>query len=160
MIKKKETSVEKERLRMAGLCARSEQCEYDIRTKLNKTSLSGEQMDEIITYLKNNRFIDEKRYTESFVRDKIKFAKWGKIKIRYNLTQKRISSPVITDALDSVDEDIYMDVALNLVKSKIRQLDLNTKEDMAKLYRSMMNRGYSYDIIKRALQTIRNQESE
>lgn len=160
MIGKKETTVEKERLRMAGLCARSEQCEYDIRTKLNRTSLPYSGQEEVISFLKENRFIDERRFAGSFVRDKIKFAKWGKAKIKYHLMHKRISSSVITEALDEIDESTYMEVAVSLVRTKIRQLDLNSREDVARLYRSMMTRGFSPAIIKMSLQTIRNQDSE
>lgn len=151
MIGKRETDIEKERLRLAGLCARSEQCEHDIRTKLDKTSLSSNQKEDILTFLKDNKFIDDTRFAGSFVRDKLKFSKWGKRKIRFYLFQKHISASVIDRAIDDIDDMEYFKVAFDLIESKCRHLDINSHDDVAKLYRSMMTRGFSGDIIKKAL---------
>ncbi len=159
-MKKRETDVEKERLRLAGLCARSEQCEYDIRTKLDRTTLSPSQKQEIITFLKENKFIDNARFAGSFTRDKINFSKWGKNKIRFHLFQKRIPSYIIASALDDIDEESYFEVALSLVKAKERQFDLKSADGISKLYRSMMTRGFSGDIIKKALNKAKTENPE
>lgn len=160
MIGKKETTYEKEKLRMAGLCARSEQCEFDIRAKLDKTSLSSAYKNQLISFLRENKFIDDHRFAGSFTRDKVKFAKWGKAKIKYYLINKRLPSSIIKEALEEVDEEEYLNIATSLIKSKLRSLDINSREDMAKLYRAMATRGFSSNVIKQALLKIRQEETE
>lgn len=160
MIRKKETDINKERLRLAGLCARSEQCEHDIRTKLDKTTLTSSQKEEIIMFLKENKFIDDSRFAGSFVRDKLKFSKWGKRKIRFYLFQKHISASVINMAIDEIDESEYFKVAFDLIKSKCLHLDIQSRDDIAKLYRSMMTRGFSGDTIKKAIIKLQTDKRE
>lgn len=157
MIPKRETSFDKERLRLAGLCAKSEQCEFDIRKKLERTSLSVSEKNEIIDFLKSNRFIDHQRYSGSFIRDKIRFAKWGKLKIRYHLLSKRIKSEIFMPILEEIDEEEYLATAYSLLESKSRGLNLNKIEDVAKLYRSMSTRGFETSVIKKAMNKLKSQ---
>ena len=65
MINKKPASPEALKLKMADLCARSEQCEYDIREKLRRKMLPIADIDRIICFLIENRFIDDLRNPSS-----------------------------------------------------------------------------------------------
>lgn len=155
MIAKRQTSYDKEKLRLAGLCARSEQCEYDIRIKLERTSLSTDEKNKIVYFLKSNKFIDHNRYAGSFIRDKLKFAKWGRLKIRYHLLAKRIPAEVFVPILEEIDEDEYINTACALLESKSKGLNLQKMEDVAKLYRSLSSRGFETSVIKKALSRLK-----
>ena len=80
---------------MERFCAWQERCENDVRRKLASFSLSDGQQDAIVKMLRENRFLDDERYVESFVRSKVK-ASWGKQKIVAALRAKRIS-PVLVE---------------------------------------------------------------
>ena len=66
-------------VRMAGLCARSEQCASDIARKLRTKGLSSADIASVIDELKERSFLDEARYARSFARDKV----WHRDAARY-----------------------------------------------------------------------------
>lgn len=137
--------------RMAGLCARSEQCTFDITAKLYKAGLPRDKREEIISYLTLNRYLDDARFARSFASYKVRFSAWGKRKIRMALAAKRISSDLISDALETIDPEDYLQAAKRVADAKKRDLDAANREDMVKLYRHMMSRGFESDIINKVL---------
>ena len=51
--------------RLASLCARSEQCEADIAQKIYRSGLSREEGNEILSKLREGRFIDDSRFARA-----------------------------------------------------------------------------------------------
>lgn len=151
MIRKKPADPEALLKRMAGLCAKSEQCTFDIATKLYKAGLPKEKRDEIISYLTANRYLDDARYARAFSSYKVRFSAWGKYKIRMALASKRIPSDVIAEALEAVSAEDYAAALERLVEVKKRDVDLSDREQRAKLYRQLLSRGFESDMIKRYL---------
>ena len=132
----------------AMLCSSGEKCEYDIREKLLSWKISESDTTKIINYLIQEKYLDEKRFAEFFVKDKFRFNKWGKIKIAYMLKQKRISSAVIQDALNSIDDDEYCSTLQELLQSKLKGLKYKDEYDKrAKLFRFAQSRGFESHLI-------------
>ena len=148
---------EKLRLRMAGLCSRSEQCTYDIRLKLRKARLSAAKIDEIIEFLIGNKFLSDQRYARAFASYKVRFSAWGRIKIRAYLSQKRIPSRFISEALDDIDEKDYADALHRAALAKAASLNLNDPEERSKLYRHLLSRGFESSLISRQIESLRNE---
>lgn len=133
------------KIRMADLCARSEQCEYDIRQKLFKMGIQSDNISDIIAYLTQNKFIDNARFARSFARDKCRFSSWGPYKIRLGLASKRISPTDISQGLDALEENDVIEAARRVAKVKSRSLDLHgeeAREERLKLYRYILSRGF------------------
>lgn len=151
MIRKKPADPDALLKRMAGLCAKSEQCSFDIRTKLFKAGLPKEKREEIIDYLTANRYIDDARFARSFASFKVRFSAWGKRKIRMALAAKRIGSDLIAAAIDAIDDDDYQAAICRVIAAKKKELDISDREQRAKLYRQLMARGFESDIISRNL---------
>lgn len=145
---------EKLRLRMAGLCSRSEQCTSDIRLKLRKAGLSTSKTDEIIEFLTENKFLSDRRYARAYASYKVRFSAWGRIKIRAYLVQKRISSDFISEALDAIDEKDYSDALKRAAHAKASSLDLDDREDRQKLYRHLLSRGFESSIVSRMIESL------
>ena len=72
------------------LCGRKEYCRSEITEKLAVRKLSPGDIDHILLALEKEKFIDEDRYAGTFTRDKLRLNRWGKVKIRYLLRQKKI----------------------------------------------------------------------
>ena len=68
-----------------NLCSKREYCCHDIREKLLTWGISKNDSERIISVLTSERFIDEARYANAFVKDKFKYNKWGKVKIAAHL---------------------------------------------------------------------------
>lgn len=143
-------SVEKARMKMAALCARSEQCEYDIRTKLLR-SFDTKTCDEIVDFLKHHDFIDNKRYACALTSQKVRISRWGRLKIKLYLKSKRISQSDIDIALEGIDETEYIDTAIKLARAKAADLNLSVREDKMKLFRFLYQRGFESGIISRII---------
>lgn len=143
---------------MADLCARSEQCAYDIREKLFKAGLNPSAVEETITFLINEKFIDDNRFAGSFARDKVKFAGWGRNKIRMALALKRINSTTISEALDSIPYEMYQDSLMRAAKSKARNLELNDYADKVKLMRHLASRGFTSSEASEAVRLIKEED--
>ena len=160
--RKKPVTPEAARLKMADLCARSEQCEYEIREKLRKQGLPSAETDKIITFLIDNKFIDNERYARSFTNDKVRFASWGRNKIRQALALKRIPSSAIIEALNEIDEKEYLKAIQRAGISKIKSLDIEDYDDRLKLYRHLLSRGFESSLISKLIEYLRkrNKDSE
>ena len=136
-------------------CSREEHCEYDILLKIKPFDLKTDQVEEILSHLKTQNYINELRYTEAFVNDKFRFNKWGKIKIAYALQQKKISHASVNMALENIDADKYFNLLLEELNKKNKSIrgksDYETK---GMLYRFAASRGFESDIINRAIDKI------
>lgn len=141
--------------RMAALCSRSEQCSVDIHRKITASGLTDEEADEIIGKLKAEKFINDDRYTKSYVSDKFRLNKWGKVKIRHFLRMKGLPDDVIQRELEAIDEDKYRKVLLKTMKDKARTLKKKPKfEKMGQIIRFAQNRGFEPELIHRYLHEV------
>lgn len=156
----KNISAEALKLRLAGLCARSEQCEYDLRQKCRKAGLSGSETDNIITFLIDNRYLDASRFARAYCNDKVKFSGWGTRKIRQGLIAKRIPSTAISQAIREIDRKEYVEALKRVGIGKARTLNLQQEEDRAKFYRFMASRGFESELITRLMDTLRRRTQE
>ena len=141
--------------KMAAHCGRSEQCSTDIHKKIITAGLSSEEADEIIEKLKAEKFIDDERYVRSYVSDKFKFNKWGKVKIRHYLKMKGLSDELIQAGLDEIDTDKYRETLIKTMKEKARKVKKkNRYEKMGQIIRFAQNRGFEPEIIHRYLNEV------
>ncbi len=144
-------------LKAQRLCSKQEKCKFDIRRKLEQWNISAENVEKIIDHLVKEKFIDEQRYAEAFVRDKLKFNKWGRIKISYHLKQRNIAEDTITEALKAIDNEEYGKILEKLLRDKLGNLKFkNDQRNFEKLISFAYNKGFSYEesssIVKQLLQ--------
>ena len=124
-------------------CARTEKSKKEVRSYLDTIGARREDVDDIIDQLVDEGFIDELRYAESFVSDKFRLNSWGRIKIRYQLSAKGISSQTIDQALESLDPDEYYEKLKELIEKKHSSVKGGTYyEKKAKLMRFAAGRGF------------------
>ena len=72
-----------------AMCSLSERCRFDIIAKLKQWELSEDEIAEAIDYLIKEHFLDEERFVRFYVNDKLRFNKWGKVKLKFMLRQKQ-----------------------------------------------------------------------
>ena len=109
-----------------AMCSQSERCRFDVVAKLRLWELSEEEVSKVIDYLIKERFLNEARYVDFYINDKLRFNKWGKIKLTYMLRQKQIPEELIRAALGRIDDDFYVKILLDLLKTKIKSLKSTT----------------------------------
>lgn len=136
---------------MMVYCSRSEHCVLDVLNKLYAAGLGEEESDEIVQCLVEQGYIDEQRYANAFVNDKFRFNKWGKLKITHALRQKKIPTVVIQNALETIDEDAYSHVLLQLIETKKKTVKGTAAQQKAAVMRFAVSRGFELDLVLRLL---------
>ncbi len=134
---------------MERFCAWQERCENDVRRKLASFSLSDSQEDTIVKMLKKNRFVDDERFVESFVRSKVK-ASWGRQKIVAALRAKGIPSALIHSACEEISDDDYADRLRNAIE-KWNRSHPDVEHAREKLIRHLLSKGYGMEEVMREL---------
>ncbi len=144
---KKQFSYQELRLKSAAYCSLSEHCVYEIKKKLTEWGANESESKQIIDYLKEEDFLNEQRFTQAFVKDKFRFAKWGKIKISFELRMKHIPESEISQAMLMIDEDEYENVLYELIEKKDKSIKYASKNDRkAKLLRFAQSRGFEINL--------------
>lgn len=139
-------------LQLAQLCARSEHCQHDLLEKMRRWQMSDEAQARVMQRLVSERYVDDERYARAFVRDKIRYNKWGRRKVEQALWQKRIDEDIRQQVLDEVDDEEYLSVLRPLLKQKRRSTKAESDYELnQKLVRFALGRGYTYDIIRQCL---------
>ena len=139
---------EQTRAALMRLCARAEKCEGDARRLMRGWGLTEEQIREVLARLVQERFIDDARYTEAFVREKLHLSGWGVYKIRAALQRKGIAARLIDAALGRLDREGMAVRLREQLQRKIRTVRSTTPRELkTKLIRYGLSLGYEYDSV-------------
>ena len=136
----------------AAYCTLCERCISEVSAKLAAWGVPHGELHEIIERLQQEEFIDEARYCRAFVNDKVRFNRWGRIKIRAALSEKRLPRELVNEAIDNINEEEYMSALAEVIAAKRREL--KGKDDYAaqqKIMRYAAGRGYEPSLIMKAI---------
>ena len=149
---KKEMTEQEAYLQLAAVCAQAEHCEQEMRDKMKRWELDETVQNRIIDRLTKERYIDNERYARAFVKDKIRYNKWGRRKVQQALWMKRIDKDIQQRVLDEIDEKEYLDVLRPLLKQKRKSVKAQSDYELnQKLVRFALGRGFTFDIIRQCL---------
>ena len=96
--------------------------------------------------------MDDERFARAFVKDKVRYNKWGRRKVEQALWQKHIDETVRQQVLDEVEDDEYIRVLRPLLQQKRRSLKASNDYELnMKLIRFAISRGFTMDIIKQCV---------
>lgn len=130
----------------AGYCSMAEHCVTEVVEKLKRFELTSEEQSKLLKRLIDEGYLNEGRYVKAFVKDKFRFGKWGRIKIRYALRQKGLDSTLIEEALSEIPDEDYLEILTDLLRSKKRSTKAkSTYELRGKLLRFAAGRGFELD---------------
>ena len=136
----------------AAYCTLCERCISEVKSKLDAWGVSYSSQLTIIDKLIDEKFIDEKRYCQAFVNDKLRFNHWGRIKIQAKLREKKLPRDLISEALENIDEEEYNNILLTLIKNKSREAgNVEEHKKREKILRFAASRGFEPSLIMKQL---------
>ena len=139
-------------LQLAAVCAQAEHCEQEMRDKLKRWEIDNAAQDRIIDRLVKERYIDNERYARAFVKDKIRYNKWGRRKVQQALWMKRIDDDIQQRVLDEIDDKEYLDILKPMLKQKRKSIKAGSDYELnQKLVRFALSRGFGFGIIRQCL---------
>ena len=138
--------------KLTALCSQAEHCTYEMLEKMRRWEIADDAQARIMEYLVREKFVDDERYCRLFVKDKIRYNKWGRRKVEQALMQKRISRDIYQPVLEEVDDEEYLTILKPLLQNKRRQLKaMSEYEANGRLIRFAISRGFTMDIIRQCI---------
>ncbi|HLZ16419.1 MAG TPA: regulatory protein RecX [Cyclobacteriaceae bacterium] len=133
-------------------CAYQERSHQEVRNKLFEYGLRSNQVEEILSRLITDGFLNEERYARAFAGGKFRMMKWGKLKIQRELESAGVSPRNIAFGLAEIDPADYSKSILSLVKKKATLVtDENLYKKKNKIARFVIGKGYEPDLVWEAL---------
>lgn len=117
-MERKNIGTEKALQKIKHFCSYQERSHQEVKEKLYSFGLYKEDVEALLSQMIEENYLNEERYAIAFAGGKFRIKKWGKIKIRYELQQKRVSAFCIKLALASIDETEYIDTLGKLFEEK------------------------------------------
>ena len=128
--KKRDKTPDEALAALMRLCARAEKSEGDARR------------------LVRDRLIDDSRYAEAFVRDKLRHSGRGEYKIRTALQRKGVSKERIDAALSQADRPAMGERLAQQLERKARTVKYASQYELkTKLIRYGLSLGYDYEAV-------------
>jgi len=139
-------------LTLAALCAQAEHCQHEMTEKMRRWQMSDEAQARVMQRLVAERYVDDERYARAFVRDKIRYNKWGRRKVEQALWQKHIDEDIRREVLDAVGDEEYLEVLRPLLQQKRRNTKAASNYELnQKLMRFALSRGFTFDLIRQCI---------
>lgn len=116
----------------------------ELRRKLKSRDFPGAIIDRVLTRLERLELIDDARFSEAYVREKVRYKPLGRKRLLMELVMKRgVPEDIANRAIVSVmaEEKVEED---ELARSIIRKRDVENRNDIARILRQ---RGFDEGII-------------
>jgi len=148
MKEKKVFTYQEIKQKMVNYCVYQDRCHQEVERKMEEFVLIPEARDEILLYLIQERFLDEERFTRSYIRGKFYIKHWGKIKISLHLKQKGITEKLMNKCMDEIQEEDYIQqIYVYLEKLLFLPEKVNNPQEKKKAISFLLRKGYEYEKI-------------
>lgn len=138
------------------LTARAEKSSGDALRLMRTWGVPEDERQGVLDRLLAQRFIDDRRYAEAYVREKSQLSGWGARKIAMQLRQKGIDKSVISEMLATLDGDSTRQRLKERLERKLRSVKATTEYDLrGKLLRHALSAGYDYDLVVDVIDELR-----
>jgi regulatory protein len=122
MLYRKSLSREQALQKAKHYCSYQERCHAEVKEKLYSFGLRKAGTEALLSQLIEEGYLNEERFAIQFARGKFRMKQWGRIKIVYELKQKRISEYCIKKALKQISEEEYLETLNKLAARKWKSL--------------------------------------
>lgn len=141
-------TVKEARLKAASYCAYRERTQQELRNKLYNDGMYGDEVEEVISAMIQENFINEERFSKSFAGGKFRINSWGRIKIKLALKQKNISPYCIQEALKEIEDTEYLQTIDKLINKRINGSEKeNYYVKKNKVANYLINKGFEAELV-------------
>jgi regulatory protein len=137
-------------------CAYQERSHQEVRNRLYEYGLFREEVDELLTNLITEGFLNEDRFAKAYAGGKFRIKKWGRLKIINELEAKGLSKNCIRSGLKEIDENHYVETLRNILIVKSDQLNEEPNRFVRrdKTSRYAIQKGYEPELVWKILREI------
>lgn len=135
--------------------------EYELRLKMKNKGFNPQLIDNAISILKEHKYLDDERYCEMFINDKINISKHGVRKIKEALYYKGIDKEIIEEKIKCISAESEEERALLLGEKKLLNIKENdNRKKMAKLSNYLLGKGFEYETVNKTLRKLLNADND
>ncbi|KFF75363.1 recombinase RecX [Chryseobacterium sp. P1-3] len=147
-MEKKSFTFDEIKQKLVNYCVYQDRCHAEVEQKMKEFLLIDEAKEEILLYLMKENYLNEERFTRSYIRGKFYIKHWGKTKIKMHLRQKQISEKMISSCFDEIDEDDYRKTIVRIYEDySSKQKGLKEYQKKSKTIKYLISRGFEYEKI-------------
>lgn len=143
--------MEMARKKIRHYCAYQERSHREVKQKLFSYGLYSAQVDELITELITENFLNEERYAIAYAGGHFRMRGWGFSKITAALRMQGVSDYCIKKAIRSIDETEYLHTLRKLIEKKWARLKGPMPMRKQRTIQYLMQKGYELQHIQPAL---------
>ena len=140
--------------KMRSYCMYQERCIQDIKKKLTRLQAAPETKSKIINYLIDDDYLNEVRFTKSFIQGKLRIKKWGRIKLNYELKIRGVKEFIIDEEINKISKEDYYDYFNEFSNNKIKTLKGSNEQKKRSFINYFTYRGWENKLIYEKLNEI------
>lgn len=141
--------------RARAACARQERAQQEMRDKLYGWGLRTDQVEQAITQLIAEGFLNEQRFAEAYAVGRFRQKGWGRNKIRHGLRLRRISDPCIRLGLAAIDPGEYLERLQQEARRRSeRERGTDAWMRRQRVLQHLVRRGFEPDLVADALAAV------
>ncbi|WP_276479493.1 regulatory protein RecX [Paraflavitalea pollutisoli] len=161
MFQRKQLSKEQALQKARHYCGYAERSHQDTKEKLYSFGLHKQDVEELLSQLIEENYLNEERFAVQFAGGHFRMKQWGRVKIRYELKQKRISEYCIKKGMSEINEEDYLKTLQQLASKKwssVRGEGVNHYVKQSKTTDYLLQKGYEPELIRQTIATLRKKE--
>lgn len=133
--------------KIQNYCSYQERSHNEVKDKLFSFRLFKSEVDELISSLIENNYLNEERFAKQFAGGKFRIKHWGRKKIVYELQLKGVNKANIKLGLKEINEEEYFAMLKKLATKKWNELKGHKASKQAKVYAYLLQKGYESNLI-------------
>lgn len=131
-----------------------ERCIKEVKKKLTRLQVTPKTKSKVINHLIDNDYLNEVRFTKSFIQGKLRIKKWGKIKLNYELRIRGVKKFIIDEEINKISKDDYYDYFNEFSNNKIKILKGSKDQKKRSFINYFTYRGWENNLIYEKLNEI------
>lgn len=133
----------------------------EIKDYLNKKNFNTKLIDEVLDRLNKEGYLNEEKYIDAFVNDKVNLTNWGPYKIKKSLLDLELDETLINNKLNTINENIWNGKIEKIINKKLNSLkNKSTYMVKNKLKIDLYNLGYDNNLIEENLNNLNLNNNE
>ncbi|WP_315819107.1 regulatory protein RecX [Paraflavitalea speifideaquila] len=161
MVYRKQLTKEQALQKAKHYCGYQERSHTEVKEKLYSFGLYKQDVEQLLSQLIEENYLNEERFAIQFAGGHFRMKQWGRVKIKYELKQKRVSEYCIKKAMKEIDEEDYLKTLQQLAVKKwdsIKGEGVNHFVKLSKTTDYLLQKGYEHELIKQVIAGIQKKE--
>lgn len=140
--------------KMRSYCMYQERCIQEVKKKLTRLQVIPKSKSKIINHLIDDDYLNEVRFTKSFIQGKLRIKKWGRIKLNYELKIRGVKKFIIDEEINKISKEDYYDYFNEFSNNKIKTLKGSKEQKKRSFINYFTYRGWENNLIYEKLNEI------